>query len=533
MGDSREMDDRVAACETAAAQIEWHGLMPGARESALQRAADEAGGSCDRDPHRDALAARIPIMAARFYPVILSGGSGTRLWPMSRKLLPKQFLALLTRHTLFQETALRVKPIEGCAAPIVVCNDEQRFLAADQLREIGIEAAPMILEPLGRNTAPAIAVAALAARERDPEALLLVLPSDHTVTRPEAFRQDAATALAIAERGHLVTFGIVPAAPETGFGYIERGAALGGGAFKVKSFREKPDRASAEAFIASGRFLWNSGMFAFSAAMYLGELGRLRPEMLGAASEAYAKSVRDLDFLRLDREAFGRCPSDSIDYAVMEKTSAAVVVPSDPGWSDVGTWSALWAISPKDGGGNVAVGDVYLRDSSGCYVRSAKRHISAIGLKDLVVVETDDALLIAAKDRSQEVKEAVSNLEANSRTEHLSHKRVHRPWGYYESVDAGERFQVKRIMVNPGAALSLQMHHHRAEHWVVVSGTAKVTRGDAQVLVSENESVYIPIGMKHRLENPGKLPLYLIEVQSGGYLGEDDIVRYEDRYKRP
>jgi mannose-1-phosphate guanylyltransferase/mannose-6-phosphate isomerase len=471
-------------------------------------------------------------MTLRFYPVILSGGSGTRLWPMSRKLLPKQFLALLSRHTLLQETALRVRPIAGCEPPIVVCNDEQRFLAADQLREIGVQAAPMLLEPVGRNTAPAIAVAALAARERSPDALLLVLPSDHTITKPEVFRRDAATALELASRGYLATFGIVPSAPETGFGYIERGAPLQGGACKVASFREKPDRASAEGFVASGQFLWNSGMFAFSAAKYLDELERLRPEMLAAAKRAYEKGVRDLDFLRLDREAFAACPSDSIDYAVMEKTLDAVVVQSDPGWSDVGTWSALWRISPKDAAGNVAVGDVYLHDSGGCYVRSEKRHVSAIGLKDLVVVETEDALLVAAKDRSQDVKEAVANLEAKARTEHVSHTRVHRPWGYYESVDAGERFQVKRIMVQPGAALSLQMHHHRAEHWVVVSGTAKVTRGDDQLLVSENESVFIPIGMKHRLENPGKVPLYLIEVQSGGYLGEDDIVRLEDRYKR-
>lgn len=471
------------------------------------------------------------FMSARFYPVILSGGSGTRLWPMSRKLLPKQFLALLSRHTLFQETALRVQPMQGCAQPIVVCNDGQRFLAADQLREIGIEAAPMILEPVGRNTAPAIAVAALAAMERDPDAVLLVLPSDHTITRPEVFRSDALHALQLAKRGHLVTFGIVPDAPETGFGYIERGAPLDG-SWKVATFREKPDRASAESFIASGRFLWNSGMFAFLAAKYLEELKHLHPAMLAAATQAHAKSVRDLDFLRLDRESFANCPSDSIDYAVMEKTAHAVVVQTDPGWSDVGTWQALWSISKKDGAGNVASGDVHLHDSTGCYVRSEKRHISAIGVENLVIVETQDALLVVAKERSQDVKEAVANLEAKSRTEHLSHTRVHRPWGYYESVDAGERFQVKRIMVKPGAALSLQMHHHRAEHWVVVSGTAKVTRGEAQLLVAENESVFIPIGMKHRLGNPGKMPLYLVEVQSGGYLGEDDIVRYEDQYRR-
>jgi mannose-1-phosphate guanylyltransferase/mannose-6-phosphate isomerase len=472
------------------------------------------------------------LMSARFYPVILSGGSGTRLWPMSRKLLPKQFLALLSRHTLFQETALRVQPIEGASAPIVVCNDEQRFLAADQLREIGIEAAPMILEPVGRNTAPAIAVAALAARERDADALLLVLPSDHTITRPEVFQRDALTALRLAERGFLATFGIVPDAPETGYGYIERGAALDGTGWKVASFREKPDRASAEAFVGSGRFLWNSGMFAFSAAKFLEELERLRPEILAACEKAYARSVRDLDFLRLDRDAFAKCASDSIDYAVMEKTANAVVVQTDPGWSDVGTWQALWAISPKDGAGNVTAGDVHLHAARGCYVRAEKRHVAAIGVENLVIVETQDALLVVAKERSQDVKEAVANLDGTSRTEHVSHTRVHRPWGYYESIDSGERFQVKRIMVNPGGALSLQMHHHRAEHWVVVSGTAKVTRGDAQLLVPENESVFIPIGMKHRLENPGKMPLYLVEVQSGGYLGEDDIVRFEDRYRR-
>ena len=471
-------------------------------------------------------------MTLHFYPVILSGGSGTRLWPMSRKLLPKQFLALLSRHTLLQETALRVRPMAGCEPPIVVCNDEQRFLAADQLRDIGVQPAPMILEPVGRNTAPAIAVAALAARERSADALLLVLPSDHTITRPEVFRRDAATALELASRGYLATFGIVPSAPETGFGYIERGAPLEGGACKVASFREKPDRATAEGFVASGRFLWNSGMFAFSAAKYLDELERLRPEMLAAVAKAYSKSARDLDFLRLEREAFAACPSDSIDYAVMEKTLDAVVVQSDPGWSDVGTWSALWGISPKDAGGNVAVGDVYLRDSGGCYIRSEKRHVAAIGLKDVVVVETEDALLVAARERSQDVKEAVANLDAKSRTEHVSHTRVHRPWGYYESVDSGERFQVKRLMVKPGHGLSLQLHRKRAEHWVVVKGRATVTRGEETVTLEENQSTFIPVGTKHRLQNQTDSPIFLIEVQSGSYLGEDDIERFDDRYGR-
>jgi mannose-1-phosphate guanylyltransferase/mannose-6-phosphate isomerase len=473
-------------------------------------------------------------MGPRFYPVILSGGSGTRLWPMSRKLMPKQFLALLSRHTLFQETALRAQPIEGCLAPIVVCNDEQRFLAADQLREIDIEPAAMILEPVGRNTAPAIAVAALAARERDPGALLLVLPSDHTITGPEIFRKDALGALELAQQGSLVTFGIAPDAAETGYGYIERGTPVEktSAAWKVASFREKPDRATAESFVASGRFFWNSGMFAFQAGKYLEELGRLRPEVLAAVEQAHAKCQRDLDFLRLDKASFEKCPSDSIDYAVMEKTANAVVVQTNPGWSDVGTWQALWSVSPQDSAGNVTAGDVHLHDASGCYVRAEKRHVAAIGVEDLVIVDTDDALLVVAKDRSQDVKEAVSRLDALKRTEHVSHTRVYRPWGYYETVDAGERFQVKRIVVKPQAALSLQMHHHRAEHWIVVSGTAKVTCGDKEYLVAENESTYIPVGVKHRLENPGKLPLYLIEVQSGGYLGEDDIVRFEDRYSR-
>jgi mannose-1-phosphate guanylyltransferase/mannose-6-phosphate isomerase len=471
-------------------------------------------------------------MTLRFQPVILSGGSGTRLWPMSRKLLPKQFLALLSRHTLFQETALRVKPMAGCEAPIVVCNDEQRFLAAEQLREIAVDAAPMILEPVGRNTAPAIAAAALAALERNPHALLLVLPSDHTITRPEVFRKDALTALRLAQSGYLATFGIVPSSAETGFGYIERGPALEDGAWKVASFREKPDRAAAEGFIASGRFLWNSGMFAFSAEKYLAELEHFDPTMLAAVRAAHAKSARDLDFLRLDREAFARCPSNSIDYAVMERTLDAVVVETDPGWSDVGTWQALWAISPKDSAGNVTSGDVQLHDAEGCYVRSENRHVAVIGVKDLVIVETGDAILIMDMARSQEVKQAVARLESGARNEHVTHRRVHRPWGYYENIDVGSRFQVKRIMVKPQAALSLQMHHHRAEHWVVVSGTAKVTRGSEELIVSENESVFIPIGMKHRLENPGKMPIYLIEVQSGGYLGEDDIVRFEDKYRR-
>jgi mannose-1-phosphate guanylyltransferase / mannose-6-phosphate isomerase len=474
------------------------------------------------------------IMTSRFFPVILSGGSGTRLWPMSRKLMPKQFLPLLSQHTLFQETALRIQPMPDCAPPIVVCNDEQRFLAAEQLREVGIGASLMILEPIGRNTAPAIAVASLAALERDPSAALLVLPSDHAVARPEVFREDAARALRKAREGFLSTFGIVPKGPHTGYGYIERGEAIHGepGCSKVASFREKPDAATAAAFVASGRFFWNSGMFAFSARKYLSELERFQPEIAAAARVAFQQSKRDLDFLRLDREAFERCRAESIDYAVMEKTDNAVVIQTDPGWSDVGDWQALWAISAKDAAGNVAAGDVHLHDSAGCYVRSAGRHISAIGVRDLVIVETDDALLVVPLERSSDVKDAVGRLDKLARAEHISHTRVYRPWGYYESLDKGERFQVKRIMVKPGEALSLQKHHHRAEHWVVVSGTATVTRGDEQMILGENQSTFIPVGVAHRLENAGKTPLFLVEVQSGGYLGEDDIVRLEDKYRR-
>ena len=348
------------------------------------------------------------------------------------------------------------------------------------------------------------------------------------------FREDAARALRKAHEGFLATFGIVPKAAHTGYGYIERGEPLPGeaGCARVASFREKPDAATAETLVRSGRFYWNSGMFAFSARKYLEELERFQPEMLAAARSAFQRSTRDLDFLRLDKEAFSRCPSNSIDYAVMEKTANAVVIPTDPGWSDVGDWQALWAISAKDAAGNVASGDVHLHDSAGCYVRSDGRHISVIGARDLVIVETDDALLVVPLERSHDVKDAVGQLDKLSRPEHISHTRVYRPWGYYESLDKGDRFQVKRIMVKPGEALSLQKHHHRAEHWVVVSGTAKVTRGEEQMLLGENQSTFIPVGVAHRLENPGQTPLFLVEVQSGGYLGEDDIVRLEDKYQR-
>jgi len=453
---------------------------------------------------------------------------------MSRRLLPKQFLPLVSERTLFQDTLLRLKGIDNVLAPIVVSNDEHRFLVAEQMREIGIKPEVQILEPVGRNTAPAVAVVALHLQERDPDACLLVLPSDHLIRDVPSFHSAVATALPLAADGSLVTFGIAPQGPVTGYGYIERGAPLSGsvGAFGVKRFVEKPDLETAQAYLSSGGYLWNSGMFAFRSARFIEELERFRPDIVAAAKAALEASKRDLDFLRLDPQAFSACPSDSIDYAVMERTGASAMVQADIGWSDVGSWTALWEVGEKDADGNVAHGDVDLRDAKTCYVRAEHRMVAGLGVRDLIIVETDDAVLVAEKSRAQEVKEVVDRLDRQARTEHVSHSRVYRPWGYYESIDAGERFQVKRIMVKPGEALSLQMHHHRAEHWVVVSGTARVTRGEEERFLSENESTYIPIGTRHRLENPGKVPLFLIEVQSGGYLGEDDIVRFEDRYRR-
>jgi mannose-1-phosphate guanylyltransferase / mannose-6-phosphate isomerase len=473
-------------------------------------------------------------MAISFYPVVLSGGSGSRLWPMSRRLLPKQFLPLVSERTLLQETLLRLRGVHGARPPIVVSNGEHRFLVAEQLREIEVKPDVQILEPVGRNTAPAVAIAALHAQKRQPDACLFVLPSDHLIQDVPAFHAAIAAALPLTAGGSLVTFGINPAGPETGYGYIERGEPISGskGSFRVARFVEKPDLETARRYVAGGRFFWNSGMFAFQAKRYLEELQRFRPDIAAAAKTAWDSSKSDLDFLRLDAAAFEACPSDSIDYAVMERTSASVMVQADIGWSDVGSWAALWETGKKDESENVTHGDVALRNAKGCYIRAESRFVSVLGATDLVVVETDDAVLVADKSRSQEVKEVVETLDRKARSEHVSHSRVYRPWGYYESIDAGARFQVKRIMVKPGEALSLQMHHHRAEHWVVVSGTARVTRGDETKLLSENESTYIPIGTKHRLENPGKTPLFLIEVQSGGYLGEDDIVRFEDRYRR-
>lgn len=472
-------------------------------------------------------------MEPSIYPVVLCGGAGTRLWPMSRKLLPKQFLPLVSERSMLQETVLRVAGLPGVAPPVVVGNEEHRFLVAEQLREIDVRPDALILEPAGRNTAPAVAVAALHISDIDPDAVMLILPADHLIKDHEAFRDAAAQAASLAAKGWLMTFGVKPDSPATGYGYIEQGEVIAGSrAFKVARFVEKPDEERAKAFVASGGHYWNSGIFAFAAAKFLNELAQHRPDILAAATAAWTKSTRDMDFIRLDAESFAGCPADSVDYAVMEKTDRAGTLPVEMGWSDVGSWATLWDVAQKNEDGNVLRGDVNVFATKNCYVRAGKRMVSVLGLEDAVVVETDDAVLVAHRSCAQLVKDVVGHLDRSKRQEHVSHRRVYRPWGYYECVDQGSRYQVKRLMVKPQHALSLQMHHHRAEHWVVVSGTARVTRNDEVELVSENQSTYIPIGAKHRLENPGKVPLYLVEVQSGGYLGEDDIVRFEDAYHR-
>ena len=463
-------------------------------------------------------------------PVILSGGSGTRLWPLSRESHPKQFLPLLGERSLMQMTWLRLNGLPGAQSPMVVANEEHRFLVAEQLRQVGATPMALILEPVGRNTAPAIAVAALSAMAGGDDPLLLVLPSDHVIADEPAFRAAVLQALPAAEAGSLVTFGIVPTAPETGYGYIN--AAAGEGVRPVLAFVEKPDAATAEKYLASGEYFWNSGMFVFRASRYLEELQRSQPGMVELARTALAESRRDADFLRLDPVSFAACPADSIDYAVMEKTDRAAVLPIDVGWNDVGSWSALWSVVEQDAQGNAHRGDVIARDCHDTLVVSDKRLVALIGLSDLVVIDTDDAVLVAHKDRVQEVKDIVATLKKSKRPQVTWHRKVYRPWGSYDGIDSGERFQVKRIVVKPGASLSLQMHHHRAEHWIVVRGTAQVTCGEKVFLLAENESTYIPLGSKHRLENPGKQPLELIEVQSGSYLGEDDIVRFEDVYGR-
>jgi mannose-1-phosphate guanylyltransferase/mannose-6-phosphate isomerase len=466
-------------------------------------------------------------------PLILSGGSGTRLWPVSRKNLPKQFLALAGKGTLFQQTLQRTRRLLNVAAPIVVASDDHRFLAADQLLELGIANATIVLEPLARNTAPAIALGALQALRRGGDPLLLVLPADHLIGETDAFLDVVHQATPLAEQGWLVTFGIRPDRPETGFGYIRRAQAIDQNGFQVEQFVEKPDLATAEAYLADGRYDWNSGMFLFKASRYLEELGEHAPEMLAAVRAADANTTADLDFVRIDQEAFSHVPDRSIDYAVMEKTQRAAVIPVSCGWSDIGSWSALWLTGEKDADGNLSEGDTLSIDSHNSLLRSHDRHLLAtVGVDDLIVVTTPDATLVAHRDAAQDVKRIVEQLKASNRTEHSLHRVVHRPWGSYDSLESRDRFQVKRIVVKPGASLSLQKHHHRAEHWIVVSGTAEVTCDEKVFLLAENESTYIPLGSVHRLRNPGKVVLELIEVQSGSYLGEDDIVRFDDVYGR-
>ncbi len=465
-------------------------------------------------------------------PIIMAGGSGSRLWPLSRQLNPKQFLQLAdSQLSMLQATIARLKGLD-ITLPRLICNEQHRFLAAEQLRQLDMEKSNILLEPVGRNTAPAIALAALQAVADGQDPVLLVLAADHLIKDVEAFHAAINTALPLAEAGKLVTFGIVPSHPETGYGYIEKGAAAGVGGFAVSQFVEKPDLATATDYLKSGDFLWNSGMFLFRASRYLQELERFQPAILEACKKALAGGQQDLHFTRVCATEFGACPDDSIDYAVMEKTADAVVVPLDAGWSDIGSWSALWDVSEKDQHGNVLKGDVLQHSSSNNYVHADSRLVTLVGVEDLVVVETKDAIMVAHKNNVQDVKKIVEQLKAGDRKEHINHREVYRPWGVYDSIDDGHRYQVKRITVKPGAKLSVQMHHHRAEHWIVVSGTAKVTNGDTTFLVTENQSTYIPIGQIHALENPGVIPLELIEVQSGPYLGEDDIVRFEDKYGR-
>ncbi|KVD13333.1 mannose-1-phosphate guanylyltransferase [Burkholderia ubonensis] len=469
------------------------------------------------------------------YPVILCGGSGTRLWPMSRGSHPKQYLTLIGEHSLLQQTVLRAQAVAGARAPILIANGEQRFLVAEQMRQIDVVPEVTILEPVGRNTAPAVAVAALAAMQRSADALLLVLPADHVILHPAEFANVVQQAAQTASEGHLVTFGVEPSGPETGYGYIRMGERLraGGHAFDVERFVEKPNLETAREFLDSGKYAWNSGMFMLRAADYLDELHRHEPETAQLAELAFRQAAYDHDFLRLDRDAFSDCRDISIDHAVMERTRRAAVVPANGlGWSDIGSWSALANLSECDMSGNAVQGDVLVDDVSNSYIRAEHRMVAAVGLEDVVIVETADAVLVAHRDKVQDVKQIVQQLKAYGRHESVTHRRVARPWGSYEGIDHGDRFQVKRIVVNPSAQLSLQMHHHRAEHWIVVKGTALVTNGDREIMLSENQSTYIPLGTTHRLTNPGKIPLELIEVQSGAYLGEDDIVRFEDSYGR-
>ena len=463
-------------------------------------------------------------------PVILAGGTGSRLWPKSRAALPKQFLSLTSENSMLQDT---IKRLTGTQAhnPIIICNDAHRFLVAEQLRQDNIKHGGILLEPIGRNTAPAIALAALHATKNGEDPVLLVLAADHLIKDEQAFHNAISHAEQLAEKGKLVTFGIMPQQPHTGYGYIKAGEPLEQG-FTVAEFIEKPSLTTAEVFVESGNYYWNSGMFMFKASRYLEELAKFAPDILEVCKRSIDTESNDLDFIRIDHNIFSSCKDDSIDYAVMEHTDSAVMVPLDAGWSDVGSWTTLWETGVKDASGNVSTGDTILENTSNSYINSEGRLVSVIGLDNVIVVETKDAVLVASKDKAQDIKSVVNQLKAEKRPEFEFHREVFRPWGSYDSIDNGKRFQVKRITVKPGEKLSVQMHHHRAEHWIVVSGSANVTIDDQTQLVTENESVYIPVGSVHALENPGKIPLELIEVQSGAYLGEDDIVRFSDRYGR-
>ncbi|MDH5527468.1 MAG: mannose-1-phosphate guanylyltransferase/mannose-6-phosphate isomerase [Nitrospirota bacterium] len=471
-------------------------------------------------------------MSRPIIPVILAGGVGSRLWPLSREMYPKQLIALVGDDTMLQATLKRLNGVDGITDPIIVAGEDHRFLVAEQLRRIGVTPRALVLEPEGKNTAPAAAAAALCATTDGDDPLLLVLPADHVIGNVPAFHSAIRAAAAQAEAGKLVTFGIRPDHPETGYGYIKQGDAAGDGAFAVAAFVEKPDAKKAQEFLDDGGYHWNSGMFCFAASTWLSELQAHAPDMLAHVTQAMADAGRDMDFTRLEANAFAACPSDSIDYAVMEKTTSAAVVPVDMAWNDVGSWAALWQASVPDAQGNVLVGDVLTHQVKDCYIRSESRLVAAVGITGHIVVETPDGVLVASREHAQQVKEIVNQLKAAGREEVVLHRTAYRPWGSYTVLEIAPRYQVKRITVSPGAALSLQSHHHRAEHWVVVSGTAKVTRNDDVFLVPENESTFIPIGTRHRLENPGAIPLEMIEVQSGSYLGEDDIVRYDDQYGR-
>jgi len=467
-------------------------------------------------------------------PVILAGGSGTRLWPLSRQLYPKQMIDIYNEKTMLQNTVLRIEGFEMMAPPIIVCNENHRFMAAEQLREINIDPLAIILEPIGRNTAPAIALAAFKAMKHEKDPILLVLPADHVIEKVMDFHAAIRAGIKEAEKGNLITFGIIPDSPETGYGYIKKGDLLesGTGASKIEKFVEKPDLATAKKLFDSGSYCWNSGMFMFKASEIIKELETHAPDIMMPCKGLIEAGVQDLDFLRLSREGFQDIPSDSIDYAVMEKTSKGIVIPFKAGWNDLGSFDALWQAGKKDESMNVIKGDVLTHDVKGSYINSESSLIAAVGIEKFVIVETKDAILVSPRDRVQDVKKIVKQLKDHNRNEIVSHRKVYRPWGSYETIDAEHRFQVKRITVKPGAKLSLQKHFHRAEHWTVVSGAATITRGDEEMLLKEDESTYIPLGTLHRLENPGKIPLELIEVQSGSYLGEDDIVRFDDVYGR-